>query len=400
METSEPISSPAMHFNLAVDITYGIICLVCFIIGTSGNIASFLYFWSKKRDISSTVYMMVTVTDTVISLMVLPVGISYLSHRADGPLFRSEYTCSGWVFLWGVAVRSSIFFVVCLCVTRTYSLMKPFATQKITYLVVVVVVYLLVQVGQWAGLSLMGVHYRFYTEIASCAMFVSESFNAAVFLLLEISQIITFVIPTFVVATSCILSALMLTRIRGEGLQSEQQQSKNRATRTILLFALLYGVCNVPLVVSCILGTYSKFTDGVHLYDFFRFDTQFYYETATSTLLLAANSAINPVLYFWRMPNVRKYCVGGIRRFVTSQHQRTDMTRVSKGSHVYDTGKVSEVRSTAELHPVKGSCYDVGHVKRNNVHLAQRKMKSVANSTSCWSLHTGLGGCLLPPVKL
>ena len=338
-----------LHFNVAADVTYGIICLSCFLVGTSGNAASFFYFWSKKRDISSSVYMMVTVTDTVISMLVLPVGISFLQDRSPGLLFRYRHTCAGWVFLWGVAVRSSIFFVLCLCVTRTYSLMKPFVRQKISYLMVAVVAYILLQIGQWVGLNKMGVYYAYTPEISACGMFLRESSSENVFLVLEISQILTFVLPSFVVATSCVLSAVMLTRDRGEGRQSEQRQSKNRATMTILLFALLYLACNIPLIVRLIIGTYATFTEGVHVYDFFVFDSHYYYETATATLLLAANSAVNPVLYFWRMPNVRKYSLSWIRGLLNRRRDRGEMRLLSlvKGTDisVCETRRGSSLRS-------------------------------------------------------
>ena len=35
---------------------------------------------------------------------------------------------------------------------------------------------------------------------------------------------------------------------------------------------------------------------------------------AATTLLAAANSAVNPILYYWRMPALREYVMTGIRR--------------------------------------------------------------------------------------
>lgn len=337
-----PPAPPPLTFNRAADLTYGTFCLICFSVGTSGNLASFLYFWSKKRDISSSVYMMVTVTDTAISMLALPVGISFLTARSPGLIFQNEHSCAGWSFLWGVAVRLSIFFVLCLCVTRTYSLMKPFSQQRITYLVVVVVIYILLQIGQWVGLSQQGAYYRFSSEIACCGMYLPPTADPAVYLFLEISTIVTFILPSFVVAGSCVLSAVMLHKTQGEGGQSEQQQSKNRATTTILLFALLYLVCNVPLVARLIIGTYSAFTEGVFFYDFFLWDTLFYYENATSTLLLATNSAVNPVLYFWRMPNVRRYTMSKVRGVLYSHHRGgVEMRHLSNKSSISDTRRGS-----------------------------------------------------------
>ena len=65
------------EYNQAADVTYGLICLTCFLVGTFGNIASFFFFKAKKRDVSSVIYMLITGFDVVISILVLPVGISF-----------------------------------------------------------------------------------------------------------------------------------------------------------------------------------------------------------------------------------------------------------------------------------------------------------------------------------
>ena len=46
----------------------------------------------------------------------------------------------------------------------------------------------------------------------------------------------------------------------------------------------------------------------------FQFDTQYYYRNITDTLLIAANSAANPILYFWRMPALREGTLSSIRK--------------------------------------------------------------------------------------
>ena len=64
------------YLNHAADVTYGTILCLCFLLGTVGNIVSFLYFKAKKRDISSVVYMLITANDIAVSVAVVPVGIS------------------------------------------------------------------------------------------------------------------------------------------------------------------------------------------------------------------------------------------------------------------------------------------------------------------------------------
>ena len=75
-------------------------------------------------------------------MTILPVGISDWSKRQTGILFGSENSCSAWTYLWDMAVAFSIFLAICLGVTRTISLLKPFKQQKVRYLSVAVIRYL------------------------------------------------------------------------------------------------------------------------------------------------------------------------------------------------------------------------------------------------------------------
>ena len=99
--------------------------------------------------------------------------------------------------------------------------------------------------------------------------------------------------------------------------QRELQHSRNRATATIILFALLYGLCNVPLVIDAMLFTLSVITNSRKFYtDLYQFDKHYYYWNTITTFLPAANSAANPILYYWRMPALREYIMSGIRKML------------------------------------------------------------------------------------
>ena len=74
------------NFNRGADVAYVSICCLCFLIGTSGNLVSFLYFKTKTKEISTVIYMMTTLNDVLISILILPVGVSYWSKRQPGTL--------------------------------------------------------------------------------------------------------------------------------------------------------------------------------------------------------------------------------------------------------------------------------------------------------------------------
>ena len=109
---SLPVQSSSVMFNDAGDQMYGYLCCLCFLVGTIGNIVSFLYFRSKKREISSVIYMMITANDILVSMTVLPVGISFLSKRKPGLVFGNQSGCVAWLYLWEMTISFSIFLVI------------------------------------------------------------------------------------------------------------------------------------------------------------------------------------------------------------------------------------------------------------------------------------------------
>ena len=306
-----------MELNDAADVVCGCICFLCFLIGTSSNIVSFLYFHSKKRDISSTIYMMITANDVVVSMVALPVGLSYWSNRQPGLIFGNKYGCGTLVYIWHITISFSIFLVMCLSITRTFSLLRPFKKQKVSCLIIAVVTNTVLTLVQPVVLQILcDMKIKFLPEFSRCLMEPPVKPDRPNLLLtMGLIGNMQYIAPAFVVATSCVISAVLLTRGNKLVHQREKQQSRNRATVTILLFALVYEVCNVPLVVDNIVQTYCMYTSTMMCYDtFYEFDTQQHYTTAMKTLLLATNSAANPILYFWRMPTLRESILVVIKR--------------------------------------------------------------------------------------
>ena len=125
---------------------------------------------------------------------------------------------------------------------------------------------------------------------------------------------IVYTTPALTMSISCVMSAVVLTRRNRNVQQTQLQQSRNRATVTILLFALLFGVCNGPLVVHITKLTFNSIGSQNFSEDLYTFDTHFYYSNAIYALLPAVNSATNPILYLWRMQALRKYTVTSIRK--------------------------------------------------------------------------------------
>ena len=306
----------------SVDKTYGCICCLCFLIGTVGNVVSFLHFKSKKRDVSSVIYMFITATDIVISVSSLPVGISYLSRRQPGTLFGNEYSCVASYYMWMIAILLSVFLVLCLTVARTISLLRPFLKQRIRYLVISVTMYTLIMFAKVASAHSLDIMYvGFSSFLSRCDLKLRDrppdKENESGFVASSVSFNMVYTVPLLVVVVSCVISVVVLTRRNRNVQQRELQQSRNRATVTILLFALLYGICSTPLVVHLLIISYCLITEdwGFYFYMYW-FDENKFYVAFISSLLPAVNSAANPILYFWRMKPLREYTTAGIRKIL------------------------------------------------------------------------------------
>ena len=347
--TEEPL-----EFNKAYDCIYGGICFLCFIIGTVGNILSFLYFRFKKRDISNTIYKFITLNDTVICVAVIPVGVAFLTDRSSGPLLAMDVGCTAWLYLWVIGVRLSIFLVICLCSSRTYSLIRPFVTQKIWPLYALMFSYLILNIGQLVGFHVLsGTMIKYMQDTARCELILHETKmdDENVLIALEICMIITYVLPVFVVIISCVVSVfkiLLNSRTNERRGQRAQRESRQRATVTIILFALLYGICNVPIALKLTMQTYSVHTGGEYN-EFYEFDTwpYRYFHNATWTLLLAVNSAFNPVLYFWRMSALRRHTVSYIRWILFGEPMRRISN--SQGNTTFNQRMMYSLESEANL---------------------------------------------------
>ena len=137
-------------------VTFGAIFCLCILVGTSGNLVSFLYFKSKKKSLSTTVYMLISANDIVVSMTAIPLAMTDLPQSPN--LMRSMFggdqynidendnKCAVWFFVWETAIKFSVFLTTCLSYSRTISLLDPFRRQRVKNLLVAVLMFLLLQV--------------------------------------------------------------------------------------------------------------------------------------------------------------------------------------------------------------------------------------------------------------
>ena len=315
--TYSPTSTPtyAESYNLNLDRLYGIVYCFCFGLGFFGNILSFSYFLTRRSDLPNTLYRIITIVDVVTGVGSLAMAVTFLTERTPGLIFGTPVLCTAWSYLWHVTSRLSIFLVVVLSCSRTYYLLRPFGKQRLGPSLGVIAVYALLQIAQTVWFQVQeGTNVRYVQPMARCVLLFGHHDNEGTMLYLDIVRTITFILPIFVVFVSCAISTRVTLRrisrsIRYGSGRGELRKSRNRATVTIMLFAGVWALLNVPLVVSEILHTIDYHCD--YRFDFHSFDYNgvylLYYDNFVSVLSVSVNAALNPLLYLWRMPSCRVF---------------------------------------------------------------------------------------------
>ena len=163
-----------------INLLYGFICVLCFLLGTTLNSWSLYYFLRKPRHLSTLVYIAITTTDIGICVLSLPVSISYLSNRAPGA-FGSVAFCQVWGVLWNALARMSVFLVAVLSISRTFSLKYPFKPVSKKMIVGLMVGYAVVQLLQSSIPFWFGTLYQYYDTHIQCQWFTHVS-NLIIFI--------------------------------------------------------------------------------------------------------------------------------------------------------------------------------------------------------------------------
>ena len=153
---------------------------------------------------------------------------------------------------------------------KTISFLRPFQRQKTKYLLFAVMTYVLIVLALIIIIKSVGGARTVFLEIRSRCDINLDHDRRATLIFFTVCMNLFFTAPALVVAMSCVISVVVLTRRNRNVQQRELQQSRNRATVTILLFALLYGVCNVPFVFDFMLFTYCLIMQDWKLYYSFK----------------------------------------------------------------------------------------------------------------------------------
>ena len=286
---------------LIVDMIYGAILLVVTLLGTPANAFSFYYFLSKKRDISSAIYICITAVDTFTCLCALPPALSYFNNRKP-TMFEDDIFCNIWIVVFRVLSAMSIFCVALLSITRTYLLLTPFKSipLRLVYGVISLYFFFLCVTATiifWEK----GGHYMYQEVFVDCS-FVDEHIKKYEKLSDVISKMV-YTIPIFPILISCVISLVVLLKDSGNRNDNYQVgfDEKRYASITIVIFTFIFAVFNIPASLLNLIAFNPQLIG--QLLDF---DKRMYFGNFVFTLSIPLNALCNAVFYMIRMKQLRE----------------------------------------------------------------------------------------------
>lgn len=333
--------------NSDLDTLFGVICCICFLSGTFGNVAAFFFFKFSKNNVPHSIYKIITATDFYICMCILPVGICYLMDRSPGILFGTTVPCYIWGYTWSIVGRFSVFLVVVLSTTRTCLVLKPFYTVRIKVVIGFIVGYFLILLIQMLLIQWFTKAKVVYKRpFAECVFFTDSSKDLKHKALYFIGYTVPFIVPMFFVILSCGLTiwAIAIKPRRNDSHTKVQAASSARVTMTIVIFTLVYSLFNIPLVFDRLLLAIRDLFEVKGFEKFHNFTNVEYYLNFTYSISVAINSALNPWLYLWRMANFRRFLCDLVHRLLPARCQNavgcspgSYRTAGKRGSTLFET---------------------------------------------------------------
>ena len=264
--------------------------------GTVTNAISLSYFINKvKKTLSNRIFIMLNVFDLLVSLLDFAIVTSYGGNHKR-PSFRVALA------VMDVSFESTAFATCLLSVTRTISLCFPFYQIHKKAVGIAVLLFLLQEI-----LRFILRFYIFYIYDSAENFYLFFGMGLMIVL-------ISIVILVNIV--SSILSARKLLKNRNQlgqapdngNNQGSRTNTNQKATVTILIISTLFCFFNTIFCIA-LYYEYSR-------YDVPRALLPLY--NVSLWLAPAINSAINPIIYFIRKEDMRKYIKNFIPKFLKS----------------------------------------------------------------------------------
>ena len=304
--TTEILNDQNLKFSRNMDMAISVLAMIFMAIGILGNGLSFLYF-RRKVEVSLPLYLyaIVSAIDFCEASLSFPVIDSLLNARHPR-LFDHAGFCLFWALMFSYLRRMSIIMVMAVCLTRAIATSNPFRNVRTSTVLFTIIAYTgLIFIVDVVYLSSNWLQTEYRPKESLCEVF-STLVNAKVAVYSILLQI-ELLIPCCAVIVSFFVCMVSL---RGWRTGSRRAKTRRRATVTIALFSLVFLICNFPVFLLQLDYLLANFTNITTVDEFSHQAFLGWYAHLLSHFLLSLlNTAVNPCLYFLRMPNYRQWLV-------------------------------------------------------------------------------------------
>ena len=296
-------------YSETADHIISIILIVCTAVGVPGNLFALNYFVFEGRGIARRIYIIMTITDSLICSTSFPVVASFLNQRKP-MIFGNPIFCTVWGSLWNILPYLSVCLIAMLSITRTMIFLNKGIMLSKNKIVIVIGIYtVFLTSDQIIPLILHFVQYKYAEYDGYCW---ETNFKKWLGDFDTILNSITLALPILPIMISCSISTYFISSsINPSRRGSPGNVMKRNATITILMVTLAYIIFNVPVFINYILYTIVFVKSYPYPNNIFYKSTFMYFYSWNFTYIICTtvNSCINPVIYFIHMSQFRRSLV-------------------------------------------------------------------------------------------
>ena len=292
--------------NNAIDRTIGALVILCMIIGITGNISSFIFFWRERLTIfPHRLYLIISGVDICTSIAGFPV-VAVLFNGRLPVLFSYYVVCGAWTLTFNFLQRFSMFMVLIVSSTRTIAILMPFnRVHKRAALSACGCfgIYLLTIDTLYLGLG--EVSFVFWSPGGCCGVGPTGDPGGITWLVYIMQLLVIVFIISLAVFISFFLSAASL--LKRKSIRSDNDRQSRDVSVTIALFTAVFLVCNLPLfTLQLIDNCLTWFKLDRSSFDRSTF-VMWYGWLLSHHFFITLNAALNPCLYYLRFKKLREW---------------------------------------------------------------------------------------------
>ena len=301
------------EINIAL---FGISSLFSALVGVPGNLIALVHFVQDKNKISSFLYRCISASDMLACLLMIPKIATSFDPEHTG-LFKNNYFCEIWNFLWKTSYKFSLFAVLMLSAVRSFYLLSPFSPRRSTLVKVITLSYLLILALEEILLEVFLKFVSHYDpKFGHCLWLLHLPDRADMTTMIhpfsdKFKVLVTFywgvqvVLPMILTIISCLVTLVHMV-VTNRNQETDQGNTRSKATGTILAVSLACIIFNLPHSIIRILDTVSILSEyKFNWYTSLSPNTISFLYSFLDAPVFALSAAVNPIIYMWRMKDLR-----------------------------------------------------------------------------------------------